>query len=69
VGYPIVSNGGFVFFLRCTKVHQSIEMLFGVVSAVSEGMGVLDGVHVFQGEEEVCGLFALIALNGILSVF
>ena len=30
-------------------------MLFGVVSGVGRGMGVLDGVHVPQGEEGVLG--------------
>jgi len=40
-------------------------MPFGVVSGVGRGMGVLDGVHVPQGEEDVSGIFCRIGLNGI----
>jgi len=32
----------------CAEVHESIKLLFGEVSGVSRGMGVLDGVHVPQ---------------------
>ena len=31
------------------KLRESIKMLFGVVSVVGQGIGVLDGVHVPQG--------------------
>jgi len=34
VGYPIVTNGDFVTY-TCVKVHEAIELLFQVVSAVS----------------------------------
>jgi len=37
-------------------------MPFGVVSGVGSGIGVLDGVHVPQGEGEV---FLPISLNGV----
>jgi len=30
----------------CAKLRESIEILFGVVSEVGQGMGVLDGVHI-----------------------
>ena len=35
------------------------------MSGVGRGMGVLDGVHVPQGEGEVLGVFIPIGLNGI----
>jgi len=35
---------------RCAKVCQLIEMLFAVVSGIIGGMGILDGVHMPQGE-------------------
>ena len=34
------------FLHSCAKVHEPIELSFGVVSGVSRGMGVLDGVHI-----------------------
>ena len=33
-------------------------MPFGMVIGVGQGMGVLDGVHVPQGEGEVLGFFS-----------
>ena len=41
----------------CAKVHELIELSFGVVSGVGHRMSVLDGVHVPQGEWEVLGVF------------
>ena len=46
-------------------------MPFGVVSGVGSGTGVLDGVHVPQGEGKVFwgGEVLPIRFNGLLSVF
>jgi len=41
----------------CAKVRELIELSFGVVSGVSSGIGVLDGVHVTQREGEVLEVF------------
>ena len=41
----------------CAKVHEPIELSFGVVSGVSLGIRVLDEVHMPQGEGEVLGVF------------
>jgi len=38
---------------------------FEVVNGVGRGMGVLDRVHMSQGEGEVLGGFVLIGFNGI----
>jgi len=44
---------------------DAIELLFGVVSGVIPGIGVLDGVHVTQREREVFGgTFLSVGLNG-----
>jgi len=43
----------------CVEVHEPVELSFGEVSGVSSGIGVLDGVHVLQGEGAV-SVFALI---------
>jgi len=40
---------------NCAKVHEPIELLFGVVNGVGRGMGVLR--YVSQGEKEVSGFF------------
>jgi len=53
----------------CAKVRQPIELSFVVVSGVDSSIGVLDGVHVPQGEGEVLrvlGVSLTIALNGVL---
>jgi len=42
---------------NCAKVCDPVELSFGMVSAVGPGIGVLDGVHVPQGEREVLRLF------------
>jgi len=34
----------------CVEVHEPIKQLFGVVSGIGRGIGVLDGVHVPQGK-------------------
>ena len=41
----------------CAKVHEPTELSFAVVSGVSQGMGVLDGVHMPQVEGEDLGVF------------
>jgi len=38
------------------KMADWIWMLFGVVSGVGQGMGVLDGVEIVEWEEAVSGL-------------
>jgi len=48
------------------KVREAIEVSFDVVSGIGQGIVVLDGVHIPQGEGEVLGVFLSIALNGIL---
>ena len=40
----------------CAKVHETIELLFGAASGVSQGISVLDGVNVPQ-EERGFGFF------------
>jgi len=40
----------------CGKLRESIDISFEVVSGVGRGMGVLDGVHMTQGEGEFRGL-------------
>jgi len=40
-------------------------MLFGVVSGVGQKTGVLDGVHIPQGEGKVLGAFLPVGLNGV----
>jgi len=47
VGRLIVTNGDFV---SCVKVCTAIELLFRLVSGVGPGIGVLDGIHIPQGE-------------------
>ena len=54
VGCPIVTNGDFV---ACVKMHEGVELLFGVVSRIGPAIGVLDeGPHP-QGEGEVLVIF------------
>jgi len=43
---------------NCVKVHKPIELLFGVVSEVSGGMGVSDGGPHASREGAVSGFFA-----------
>jgi len=56
-----------------TLLHScAIELPFGAVSRVGPGIGVLDGVHVLEGEGEVLGEFWRVfplALMGFLSFF
>jgi len=54
----IVINGTLV------HVHEAIELSFGVVSGVSRGMDVLDGVHIWQGKGRFGDFFHPIGLNG-----
>jgi len=44
-------------FCTCVKVCEAIKLPFSVVSGMGLGIGVLDGVHVPQGEGEVLGVF------------
>jgi len=46
----------FVFKVYCGKMAERIRMLFGVGSGVGQGMGVLDGVVIVEGEETVLGV-------------
>jgi len=46
----------------CAKMHEPIELPFGVVSGVGADTDVLDGGAHSQGEREVLGTF----LEGIL---
>jgi len=39
----------------CVEVRAAIELLFEVVSGVTPGIHVLDGVHVPQGEGWILG--------------
>jgi len=48
LGTPIVTNGNLLH--SCVKVRESTELSFGVVSGIGRGMGILEGVHVPQGE-------------------
>ena len=45
--------------LSCAEVCEPIELSFGVVSGVSLGIYVLDGVQVLQGEGTVSEVFHL----------
>jgi len=40
----------------CAKLRESMEMPFVVVTGVVSGIGVLDGIHMPQGEGEVSGI-------------
>jgi len=40
----------------CGKMADSIQMSFGMVSGIGRGMGVLDGVMIFEGEGAVSGV-------------
>ena len=42
---------------RCAPVPQPLELRFGMVHAVGQGIAVLDGVHIMQWEVEVLGVF------------
>jgi len=54
----------------CAKVCEAVELLFGVVSGVAPGIGVLDGDPGPPRERGVIyGGGSPIGLNSILSVF
>jgi len=56
----------------CAEVHAAIELSFGVVSGVGQGIHALDGVHVPQKEGAVLGFFGIytpIGLNGQNYIF
>jgi len=55
MGRPIATNGDLLH--SCVEVCEPIELLFGVVSGLGREMGVLDGVHLTQGEGDVFGVF------------
>jgi len=48
---------------NCAKVHEPIELLFGVVNGVGRGMGVLD--MCLKGKRKFRDFFASVGLNGI----
>ena len=50
----------------CAKVHEPIELPFGVVNGVGPGTGVLDGSPNLRGEEEVLGFFLIHWFDGFL---
>ena len=65
LGRPIVTNGN----LLHSSIREPIELLFGVVSGVGTGTGVLDGGrHAARGRGfgRFRGVFSLICLNGAL---
>jgi len=39
----------------CGKMAERNRMLFGVMSGVGQGMGVLDGVVIVKENEQFCG--------------
>jgi len=39
----------------CGKMAEWIQMPFGMVSGIGQGMGVLDGVVIIEGEGAVLG--------------
>jgi len=41
----------------CVEVRESIELSFGMVSWVGQGIDVWNGVHVTQDEGAVSGIF------------
>jgi len=43
----------------CAKVRVPIELPFGVISGVSPGIGVMDGVHIPQGKGRFWWFFFL----------
>jgi len=47
LGIPLKAVGTLLY--SCGKLYESISMSFGVVSGVGRGMGVLEGVHIPQG--------------------
>ena len=57
--------------MYCGKMAEQIRMPFGVVSGVSRGMGVLDGVFIIKGEWAVLRLNVghLIVTNGAFVAF
>jgi len=42
-----------ILLRNCAEVRTAIELLFGVVSGVGQGIDVLDEVHVTQGKGAV----------------
>jgi len=51
-----ITNGDFVALYL--KLHETIELPFRVVSGMGAGIGVLDGMHIPQTEEEVLVFFS-----------
>jgi len=45
----------------CAEVRTLIELSFGVVSGVTPGIHVLDGIHMPQGEGWILGSFSPLA--------
>jgi len=41
MGHPIVTNR--IFWQICAKVHEAMELPFGVVSGVGPHIGILEG--------------------------
>jgi len=56
-GIPLLPMG--TFWLSCTKLHEAIELPISLVSGVVQDIGVLDGVQVPKGEEEILGFFCV----------
>jgi len=56
--------GGGCGMCSCVKVSETIKLPFEVVSAVDQEVGVLDGVHIPQGEGGL-GVFIVHCLNGV----
>ena len=51
----------------CATVPQPSELRFGVVRTVGQGIAVLDGVHIMQGEGEVWGfLFRIFTMGNTI---
>jgi len=48
----------------CVKVREAIKLLFVVVSRVSPGIGVLDGVHIPKEKGRFWGFFLASVCNG-----
>jgi len=60
VWHPIVT-----LWRSCAKLRESIEMLFGVVSGVGQGMGLLDGGSHPPRRILGFGVFLPSGLNGV----
>ena len=66
MGRAVVSNG--TLRRTCATVPQLSELPFGVVRAVGQGIAVLHGVYVVQGEGEVLGggLFPIFTMGNAI---